>query len=91
MSCWKAVCLWWTRLLDGDERDHRLVRITPPPSFVSEPVRLRPFSPSCYEAMAAQRDAMMGQQRGLGAGMGALMGSNIGAALGLGVVPRRQY
>lgn len=80
---------WFTRLLWGDERDHRLIKIIPPPSFKSEPVRIKQPSYTEYQhALGLQRQMMQAQlgmygpQRGLGmAGM--LAGSSIGNLAGL--------
>lgn len=80
---------WMKRLLWGDDRDHRLIKVTMPNKF---PAYVSPSPPpyllhSAYSMAIAQQMQMaqLGRYQDRG-GMGALTGSNIGQSLGLGVL-----
>jgi hypothetical protein len=91
---------WWQRLWWGDDRDHRLIKITPPPSFVSEPVNIRQpriseqyFSDEYLEQMLnAQMRGMQGMQgqAGVMASMRMMGLSGIGSAFGKQAMPWRR-
>ena len=90
---------WLTRLLWGDERDHRLIRVEMPDKFPAY-VSPRPCPTSFYSAyndlltrqMAAHRQSMMfGPQRSYsGLGMLGQLGSSLGASVGMANMMGRQ-